>query len=107
MGCFPKLDAVPDTVIDFVRRAMDLPEGTVPRATNRTAERQRTAVRRRTGLSYNKAKVRKIAEAAMRSEAVSKNRPADLINIALENLRPIDCPEGETGVRDGAERFGW
>ncbi|MET8179392.1 DUF4158 domain-containing protein [Streptomyces sp. NPDC005336] len=56
MGCLPKLDEVPDTVIDFVRRAIDLPEGTVPRATNRTAERQRTAERRRTGLSYDKVK---------------------------------------------------
>ncbi|MEU9797037.1 DUF4158 domain-containing protein [Streptomyces sparsogenes] len=86
MGCFPKLDEVPETVADFVRRAVDLPEGTVPRASNRTAERQRTAVRQRTGLSYDKAKARKIAEAVMRSEAVSKNRPADLINIALEKV---------------------
>jgi hypothetical protein len=84
MGCFPKLDENPDTVVDFVRRAVDLPEGTVPRAANRTAERQRTVVRQRTGLSYDKAKARKTAEAVMRSEAVSKNRPADLINIALE-----------------------
>ncbi|MFJ2778644.1 DUF4158 domain-containing protein [Kitasatospora sp. NPDC087315] len=86
MGCFPKLDEIPETVVDFVRRAVDLPEGTVPKAANRTAERQRTAVRQRTGLSYDKAKARKIAEAVMRSEAVSKNRPADLINIALEKV---------------------
>ncbi|CDR01229.1 DUF4158 domain-containing protein [Streptomyces iranensis] len=52
MGCFPKLDEVPNTVVDFVRRAADLPEGTVPR--NRTAERQRTAVRQRAGLSYER-----------------------------------------------------
>ncbi|WP_326654304.1 DUF4158 domain-containing protein [Streptomyces sp. NBC_01750] len=45
MGCFPKLDEIPDTVVDFGRRAVDLPEGTVPRAANRTAERQRPAVR--------------------------------------------------------------
>ncbi|MFC8833316.1 Tn3 family transposase [Streptomyces griseoincarnatus] len=86
MGCFPKLDEVPETVVDFVRRAVDLPEGTLPRVANRTAERQRTAVRQRTGLSYDKAKARKIAEAVIRSEAVSKNRPADLINIALEKV---------------------
>jgi len=73
-------------VVDFVRRAVDLPEGTVPKAANRTAERQRTAVRQRTGLSYDKARARKIAEAVMRSKAVSKNRPADLINIALEKV---------------------
>ncbi|MFE1790894.1 DUF4158 domain-containing protein [Streptomyces sp. NPDC059525] len=86
MGCFPKLDEIPDTVVDFVRRAVDLPEGTVLRVANRTAERQRTAVRQRTGLIYDKAKARKIAEAVMRSEAVWKNRPADLINIALEKV---------------------
>ncbi|MFJ9683683.1 DUF4158 domain-containing protein [Streptomyces sp. NPDC101194] len=86
MGRFPKLDEIPDTIVAFVRRAVGLPEGTVPRAANRTAERQRTAVRQRTGLSYDKAKARKIAEAVMRSEAVSKNRPADLINIALEKV---------------------
>nr|WP_222109798.1 DUF4158 domain-containing protein [Streptomyces cupreus] len=34
MGCFPKLDEIPDTVVDFVRRAVDLPEGTVPKAAN-------------------------------------------------------------------------
>ncbi|TDU73477.1 DUF4158 domain-containing protein [Streptomyces sp. KS 21] len=80
------LDEIPETVVDCVRRAVDLPEGTVPKAANRTAERQRTAVRQRTGLSYDKARARKIAEAVMRSEAVSKNRPADLINIALEKV---------------------
>jgi Domain of unknown function (DUF4158) len=58
----------------------------VPRAANRTAARQRTAVRQRTGPSYDKAKARKIAEVVMRGEAVSKNRPADLINIALEKV---------------------
>ncbi|MFG2526035.1 DUF4158 domain-containing protein [Streptomyces sp. NPDC048527] len=50
MGCFPKLDEIPGTVVDFVRRAVVLPEGTVPRAVKRTAERQRTAVRQRAGL---------------------------------------------------------
>ncbi|MER6386096.1 hypothetical protein [Streptomyces sp. NPDC001250] len=54
-------------------------------AANRTAERQRTAVRQRPGL-YDKAKARKIAEAVMRSEAVVKNRPADLMNIALDKV---------------------
>lgn len=44
------------------------------------------AVRQRTGLSYDKAKAWKIAELVIRSEAVSKNRPADLINIAWEKV---------------------
>ncbi|MFF9914886.1 hypothetical protein [Streptomyces sp. NPDC013457] len=40
MGCFPKLDEMPETVVDFVRRTVDLPEGTPHRVANRTAERQ-------------------------------------------------------------------
>lgn len=31
MGRFPKLDEIPETVVDFVRRAVDLPEGAVSR----------------------------------------------------------------------------
>ncbi|MFE4367782.1 DUF4158 domain-containing protein [Streptomyces sp. NPDC056835] len=42
MGCFPEMEDVPETVVDFVRRAVELPEGTlsVYRA-ERTAKRHR------------------------------------------------------------------
>ncbi|WP_373559103.1 DUF4158 domain-containing protein [Streptomyces sp. SA15] len=30
MGCFPKLQGVPEMVVDFVRRAVELTEGTLP-----------------------------------------------------------------------------
>ncbi len=30
MGHFPKIDRIPDRVVEFVRRAVDLPEGTRP-----------------------------------------------------------------------------
>lgn len=30
MGCFPALEDVPEMVVDFVRRAVELPEGTLP-----------------------------------------------------------------------------
>ncbi|WP_328868645.1 hypothetical protein OHT76_43990 [Streptomyces sp. NBC_00287] len=50
MGRFPKPEEYPEMVVGFVRRAVELPEGTVPLwATGRTAERQRTEVRRRVG----------------------------------------------------------
>ncbi|MEU6237625.1 DUF4158 domain-containing protein, partial [Kitasatospora sp. NPDC047058] len=29
MGCFPRWEEVPETVVDFVRRAVELPEGVV------------------------------------------------------------------------------
>jgi hypothetical protein len=30
VGCFPKLEDVPEMMVDFVRRAVELPEGTLP-----------------------------------------------------------------------------
>lgn len=87
MGRFPKPDEYPEMVVDFVRRAVELPEGTLPLyETDRTAERQRTDVRQRVGTKYQQSQARLIAEAASRREAASKNRPADLINIALEKV---------------------
>lgn len=41
------------------------------------------------GLSYGKAEARKVAEAVMLSEAVLKNRPADLINIVPEKVMEV------------------
>ncbi|MFC9220665.1 DUF4158 domain-containing protein [Streptomyces hygroscopicus] len=55
-------------------------------ATGRTAERQRTEVRRRVGATYDQAEARRLAEGSIRKEAAAKNRPADLINIALERV---------------------
>jgi hypothetical protein len=86
MGCFPGLEEYPETVVDFVRRAVELPEGTVPDAVGRTAERQRTWVRRKLDARYEPATARRVAEAAMREAATVKNRPADLINIGLEKV---------------------
>ncbi|MGM9440424.1 Tn3 family transposase [Streptomyces murinus] len=87
MGRFPKPDEYPEMVVDFVRRTVELPEGTKPSwVTGRTAERQRTEVRRWVGATYDQAGARRIAEASIRQEAAAKNRPADLINIALEKV---------------------
>ncbi len=87
MGCFPKLEDVPEMVVDFVRRAVELPEGTLPlyRAV-KTAKNHRGLVRQRVGVVYDQAEARRIAEASIRKEAAAKNRPADLINIALERV---------------------
>jgi hypothetical protein len=83
MGRFPKPDEYPEMVVNFVRRTVELPEGTLALyETGRTAERQRTKVRQRVGTKCKQSQARQIAEAAIRKEAASKNRPADLINIA-------------------------
>ncbi|MER5776803.1 DUF4158 domain-containing protein [Streptomyces sp. NPDC002039] len=71
----------------MVRRTVELPEGTLPlHEMGRTAERQRAEVRQRVGTKYKQSQARRIAEAAIRKEAASKNRPADLINVALEKV---------------------
>ncbi|MFD5750021.1 Tn3 family transposase [Streptomyces sp. NPDC127033] len=87
MGCFPALEDVPEMVVDFVRRAVELPEGTLPvyRA-ERTAKHHRGLVRKQSGVTYDQAKARGIVEQSIRKEAAAKNRPADLINIALEKV---------------------
>lgn len=87
MGCFPKGCDVPDQVVEFVRRAVELPESTVPvYGSERTAKSHRSMVRERCGVRYDGPAARKLTEKMMRLEAASKNNLADLINIALEKL---------------------
>ncbi|MFD4764374.1 Tn3 family transposase [Streptomyces sp. NPDC058439] len=87
MGCFPALEDVPAQVVEFVRRQVELPEGTLPvyRA-ERTAKHHRGLVRKRVGVKYDQGEARRIVERSIRKEAAAKNRPADLINIALEKV---------------------
>ncbi|MFI2458089.1 DUF4158 domain-containing protein [Streptomyces sp. NPDC019539] len=87
MGCFPALEDVPEQVVEFVRRQVELPEGTLPlyRA-ERTAKHHRGLVRKKVGVKYDQGEARKIVERSIRKEAAAKNRPADLINIALEKV---------------------
>ncbi|MFJ5722306.1 DUF4158 domain-containing protein [Streptomyces sp. NPDC093149] len=87
MGCFPALEDVPEQVVEFVRRTVELPEGTLPvHREARTAKYHRGLVRMRVGVAYDQAEARRVAEQAIREEAAAKNRPADLIDIALEKV---------------------
>lgn len=87
MGCFPKAYDVPEQVVESVRRAVELPESTLPvYASGRTAERHRSWVRDRCQVRYDGPAARSLAGETMRVEAASKNNPADLINVALETL---------------------
>ncbi|MFC7934526.1 DUF4158 domain-containing protein, partial [Streptomyces cinereoruber] len=73
MGCFPALEDVPEMVVDFVRRAVELPEGTLPvyRA-ERTAKHHRGLVRKRADVTYDQARARGIVEQSIRKEAAAK-----------------------------------
>ncbi|MGW2772012.1 DUF4158 domain-containing protein [Streptomyces olivaceoviridis] len=54
MGCFPKVYDVPAQVVEFVRRAVELPESTLPvYASGRTAERYRSWVHERCQVRYD------------------------------------------------------
>ncbi|MFJ2868280.1 Tn3 family transposase [Kitasatospora sp. NPDC087314] len=99
MGCFPRWEEVPETVVDFVQRAVELPEGVVAGyGAEKTAKNHRALVRQRVGVLYDAGRARKVAEEAIRAEAASKNNPADLINVALEQLvqRGLELPAFST-----------
>ncbi len=84
---FPSLDEVPDPVVGHIRGLLGLPEKvTAEVEADRTAKRHREFVRDRLGVKYESAEVRGIAEAAIRAAAQTKDNPADLINVALEEL---------------------
>jgi Domain of unknown function (DUF4158) len=56
MGCFPALEDVPEQVVEFVRRAVELLEGTLAAyRAERTAKHHRGLVRKRVGVAYDQA----------------------------------------------------
>ncbi|GAA4974066.1 Tn3 family transposase [Yinghuangia aomiensis] len=87
LGYFPKLDQVPASALAGLCGALGLPEN-VPCEVDadRTAKRHREFIRRKLGVVYDQAGSRRIAEEAIRTTAQSKDNPADLINVALEQL---------------------
>lgn len=92
LGYFPKLADVPATVAEHIRGAVGLPEGLVlADAAERSAKRHRSFVRQRMGVVYDAAGVRAVAAEAIRKAAQAKDNPADLINVALEELVRERC----------------
>ncbi|OLT40047.1 transposase [Saccharomonospora sp. CUA-673] len=92
LGYFPKLADVPLAVVEHVRDALGLPAGvTAETDAVRTAKRHRQFVREHLGVAYEADKVRAIAEQAIRSAVQTKDNPADLINVALEELVRTRC----------------
>lgn len=92
LGYFPGLDAVPAGVVDRVRQEVGLRVSVAARHdSGRTLWRHREWVRVRLGVVYEPARVRAVAEEAMRSALLSKDNPADVINVALEALAHKQC----------------
>ncbi len=92
LGYFPKLAEVPAVVAEHIRGVVGLPEGVVlTDAAERSAKRHRSFVRQRMGVAYDAAGVRAVAAEAIRKAAQAKDNPADLINVALEELVRARC----------------
>ncbi|MFG2628614.1 DUF4158 domain-containing protein [Streptomyces sp. NPDC048473] len=95
LGCFPKPADVPAVVVDYVRGRLE-PAETVEAVheSDRTLWRHRDFVRTRMSVTYTPAKVRAVAGAAIRKAVQSKDNPADLIDVALDEWcgRAASCP---------------
>jgi hypothetical protein len=87
LGYFPKPNDIPETVVDHIRRCLELPVATsATPGSQRSEQRHRDFVRERLGVTTNHQQARALAADAIRAAAAVKNNPADLINVALELL---------------------
>ncbi|MGQ0775574.1 MAG: DUF4158 domain-containing protein [Pseudonocardiales bacterium] len=87
LGYFPKLADVPVVVVSHVRTALGLADDVAAvHESDRTLWRHRDYVRDRLNVVYRPAEARAIAEKAIRKAVTTKDNPADLINVALEEL---------------------
>jgi hypothetical protein len=92
LGYFPKLDDVPAVVTRHILARLGLADDVgLEQAATRSAKRHREFVRSRLGVVYDAAGVRKVAEDAIRRAVQTKDNPADLINVALEELVRARC----------------
>ena len=87
LGYFPDLSEVPLPVVEHIRGLLELkPDVEAVHDSERTAERHRDWVRARLGVTYDPPAAREVAEQAIREAVQAKDNPADLINVALEEL---------------------
>jgi hypothetical protein len=92
LGYFARFDEVPASIVGHLRQELGLHESVNPAAVpGKTVRNHRGLVRHRLGLVSDQATARKIAAEAIRAAAETKDNPADLINIALEELVKSNC----------------
>jgi TnpA family transposase len=92
LGYFPRVAAVPGAVVEHVRGFLQLPlEVPVAHDSERTLRHHRALIRARLKVLADPQQARLVAEAAIRAAAQAKDNPADLINVALEELVRARC----------------
>lgn len=92
LNYFPGLESIPTVLVDRLWAEVGLPDTVAPiYEVDRTGKRHRDCVRRRLGAVYEPARVRAVAEAAMRQALLGKDNLADVINVALEALAARGC----------------
>ncbi|MCX5434860.1 DUF4158 domain-containing protein [Streptomyces sp. NBC_00569] len=105
LGRFPRAEEYSDSVVDFTRRAVELgEEAELPALAEKASKNHRSLVRRLLQARYAPDQARKVAETAIRETAAVKNRPVDLIDIALEKVveTGLEIPEFSTLDRTAA-----
>jgi hypothetical protein len=92
LGYFPRFAEIPVQVIGQVRDELGLQEDTdIAAVAERTMRHHKGLVRARLGLIDDPGQSRKVAEEVIRVAVQVKDNPADLINVALEELVRIGC----------------
>lgn len=92
LGRFPRLAEIPPQVISHVRDELGLTEDVgMAVVAERTGRNHKALVRARLGLDGDQANARKLADQAIRQAARTKDHPADLINVALQELARNSC----------------
>jgi hypothetical protein len=87
LGYFPDLFEVPIAVVEHVRGVLELkPELEPGHDSDRTLRHHKGLIRIRLGIVAEPERARSVAEAAIRGATATKDNPADLINVALEEL---------------------
>lgn len=92
LGYFPRLQEVPPAIVEHVREYLSLPTSVVAaHDSERTLRHHKTLIRARLGVRLDPEQARDVAEQAIRVAAEVKDNPADLINVALEELIRARC----------------
>jgi hypothetical protein len=87
LGYFPKLRDVPPLVAGHIRVALGVDAGIAAgQESERTLWRHRDFVRARVGTRYEPGEARQVVETAIRAAVEAKDDPADLINVALDEV---------------------